>query len=189
LKPLLAALAVLVLFAADGCSSPRRASTAELPPPPPAPPLEVTSAPPPPPPSEAAPPATVAQPAPAATKPAPAPAPPPLPAGTMSLHDAMEQVSDADLEGSLERWAEGKDIDLAHVIKRTGVFVKVAPKIKWEEHDKRAKNPADFDRLVRESLAKARELVAAAEAGKSDQIKPLSDQLLQLCVDCHTSYK
>jgi hypothetical protein len=101
----------------------------------------------------------------------------------------MERVSDADLEGSLERWAEGKDIDLEHVIKRTGVFVEVASQIKWDESKKREKNPADHDRLVAEARSRARELLTAAEAGKTDQIKPLADRLLQVCVDCHLGYK
>jgi len=101
----------------------------------------------------------------------------------------MEKVNDAGVEDSLEKWAEGKDINLEHVIKRVGVFVDVASKIKWDGNEKRERNPADHDRIGREATEKAKLLVAAAKEGKTDQIKPLSDQLITLCVDCHTKYK
>jgi hypothetical protein len=127
--------------------------------------------------------------APVAVQPPPPPPPAADPPRTLALENGMERVSDAGLEESLEAWADGKEFKLDHVIKRTGVFLEVAPIIKWEDHKKREKNPADHDRIVRESIEKAKELVAAAKAGKTDDIKPLSDQLLQLCVDCHTTYK
>jgi hypothetical protein len=170
-KPLVVALLLLGFFLADGCSSPRGGRTVPpLPPPPPAPPPEHA-------------PAAAGPPAP------PQPESPLDPVRTLALEEAMERVSDAGLEGSLEEWANGKEANLDHVAKRTGVFLEVAPKAKWEAHEKRARNPADFDRLVRESIMKASALVAAAREKRTDAIKPLSDALLQACVDCHTRYK
>lgn len=101
----------------------------------------------------------------------------------------MEKVKDVRLEESLEEWADGKEFNLEHVIKRTLVFIDVAAKIKWDENKKRERDAADHDRIAREAVDQANALVAAARAKKADQIKSLSDQLLQRCVDCHTKYK
>jgi hypothetical protein len=194
-KPALIALALLVFFAAEACSddraAPKTPPTVEAPstrpamgPPTSGPP---TSGPPPsgPPPS----------PPPAATRPATAPvAKPPesapvADANKIPLEKGMHQVEDAGLEESLEAWADGKDIDLKHVIKRTGVYVKVWHEVRWTDAKKRERDPADYDRIVTESLAHAKNLVAAAVEGKTDQIKPLAELLIQRCIDCHNKYK
>jgi hypothetical protein len=179
-KPLAFAILVLVVSSIAACAGSR--STRPPPPPPASPPHEDPA--PPPPPSVPAP----QPPAPAAAS-TTRPEPPPAPGPPIALADAMERVSDADVEASLERWADGKAIDLDHVVKRVGVFLDVAPRVKWDDNKKRARDPADHDRIVTESLERAKALVAAARAGKTDEIKPLADRLLTSCVDCHTKYK
>jgi len=101
----------------------------------------------------------------------------------------MEQLSDADVEGSLERWADGHEIKLEQVVKRVGLYVEVAATIKWDENKKREKDASDYDRIVRESVQVADLLLAAARAAKTDEIKGLSDRLLNTCVECHTKFK
>ena len=121
--------------------------------------------------------------------PAPTPAPAPVAERTLPLKKGMEKVEDSGLEESLEEWAEGKNIDLAHVIKRTGVYVEISPLVKWDDNKKRARDPADHDRIVRESETLAKALVDAAKAGKTDAIKPLAEKLAQSCSECHNKYK
>jgi hypothetical protein len=75
------------------------------------------------------------------------------------------------------------------VIKRTSVYVKVWHEVRWTDAEKRERDPADYDRIVTESLAHAKNLVAAAMEGKTDQIKPLAELLIQRCTECHNKYK
>ena len=178
MKCLLAAGFILTVFAIEACSSARSGARHVPMPPTPAMPSAGVLAPVPP----------VAETFPVAP-PATRPAVPAGPPRTLDLANGMELVSDSDLEGSLERWADGKDINLDHVIKRTSVYLDVAAKVKWDDNKKRERNAADHDRIVRESVEKAEILVAAARAGQTDRISSLSDVLLQRCVDCHTAYK
>src|SRR5262249_7092033 len=150
------AIALLVILAADACSTCRgrgRSSRSHEGP-------EATMLPPPPPPPPAHDAAPVQPPAPTSeavtSRALPRigdPAPPPAAGGRpkISLKQGMQKVSDSDLEGSLENWADGREIDLKHVIKRVGVFVTVAQDVRWDDAPKRATNTADYDRLVAES--------------------------------------
>jgi hypothetical protein len=189
-KPALIAIALFVLFLAEACSTHRHSGSRASPPPPPpseaAPPPAVTEPAPPPPPPPPTPPTKTEVPPP--QKPVePAPAVPD--ANKISLEKGMKQVEDSDLEGSLEKWAEGQEIDLKHVIKRTGVYVKVWHEVRWTDAKKRERDPADYDKLVNESLVYAKQLVDAATAGKTDQIKPIASQLADRCFGCHNKYK
>jgi hypothetical protein len=126
----------------------------------------------------------------AETAPASKPASAPESRKLITLKQGMNKVSDADLEGSLEKWADGEEFDLQHVIKRTGVYVKVVGEVQWTDAKKRELDPKDFDRLVAESEVWAKKLVQAAnDKAPADQIKTLSGELLDRCTACHLKYK
>lgn len=187
MKPALIALALLLIFVAEACSSHRHSSRVAPPPPPPSAPPTDSQMPPPPPPPPAATQVKPVEPKPAEPKPAdPAPV---AEANKIPLEKGMKKVEDADLEGSLELWADGKEIDLQKVIKRTGVYVKVWHEVRWADAQKRERDPANYDRIVAESILHARNLVAAATDGKTDQIKPLAELLIRRCTECHNKYK
>jgi cytochrome c' len=126
-----------------------------------------------------------------ASKPASAPvAKAPESKKLITLKAGMQKVADSDLEGSLEKWADGDEINLQHVIKRTGVYVKVAAEVQWTDAKKRELDPKDFDRLVTESQSYAKQLVGAATANASqDEIKKLAGDTLDRCTGCHLKYK
>jgi len=111
------------------------------------------------------------------------------PQRTMALKEGMQKVDDMDLEGSLESWAAGKDIDFGHVIKRTGVFLDIAAKVKWDDNKKRERDPADHDRIVKESVERAQALVESARASNEAQVKERSELLIRRCTECHNKYK
>jgi hypothetical protein len=161
-KSALIALVILALLAAESCSDSRKDQGGQTP-------------------------ATSTRPTEAASAPATAPAS--APARTLSLHDGMSKVEDSDLEGSLESWAEGKDIDFEKVIKRTSVYLDIAGKVRWNDNKKRERDPADHDRIVRESIEKATALVEAARAKNEAQVKERSELLIRRCTDCHNKYK
>src|SRR5436190_12305392 len=106
------------------------------------------------------------------------------------LKDGMQKVSDVDLEGSLEKWSEGDEIDLQHVIKRTGVYVKIWGEVRWNDAKKRELDPKDYDRIVAESQVYAKQLLQAAMANAGhDEIKKLAGETLDRCTGCHLKYK
>jgi hypothetical protein len=182
LKPALIAIVLLAFFTVCGCSSSRRSPAPQASATPSGQPFGQPSP---------APPAATSPAEPPAPPPAdpPPPAPAPEPARTLSLEDGMKKVDDAGLEDSLEAWAAGKELDFNHVIKRTGVFLDIAPKVKWDDNKKRERDPADHDRIMREAVEKATALVAAARASNADQVKELSELLIRRCTECHKKYK
>jgi hypothetical protein len=106
------------------------------------------------------------------------------------LKAGMEKVSDVDLEGSLERWKGGEEFDIRHVIKRTGVYLKVSREVRWDDAAKRALDPNDYDRLVVEGEVWAEKLLQSAnDQAPTHEIRKLSGALLERCTDCHNRYK
>ena len=129
-----------------------------------------------------------ADPKPADPKPAdPAPV---ADANKISLEKGMKKVEDSDLEGSLENWAEGKEIDLQKVIKRTGVYVKVWHEVRWTDAKKRERDPADL-RPPRHRVARPREEPRRGRDGRQDRARSSRSRSssLQRCADCHNKYK
>lgn len=175
MKPILAVILLVAILAADACSRsegqepgrPSSSGSQETRPAAPAPETVPTS------------------------KPATAPvAKTPESRKKITLKAGMQKVSDADLEGSLEKWADGDEIDLKHVIKRTGVYVKIWDEVQWNDARKRALDPKDYDRIVAESQVYAKKLLQAAmDKASPDEIKKLAGDTLDRCTDCHLKYK
>lgn len=104
-----------------------------------------------------------------------------------TLHNGMSMIERIHAEEKLEAWAKGGNIDPPLVLEFTARLSNVLSRIDWKDSKKRERNPADYDRLVSESITGTKALYG--HANSPAEFKKTADALLQSCVDCHTLYR
>lgn len=112
-----------------------------------------------------------------------------LPPPPWTVHDGMELLGRLKVEPRLDAWAKGRAADFDDVARAARTVVAAADRIDWTGAKGRARNPGDFDAVVRDLRTRGERLGEIAARGDAQALRGAADAVAQTCADCHTLYQ